>query len=121
MITGHGAEVGNRFPMNKQEDKTKFDFNDIFNPLNKALLDELKRIMAPGGTIEFRMCEGVKGQLGKNNAQAIADATRCVVKAYSMKVNMFGTFVKHLFTVYGRWSFNIHFPWKKGEEKFYPR
>ena len=121
LITCHGGEIGDRFPMNKHDDKTKFDFNDIFNPLNKALLDELKRIMAPGGTIEFRMCEGVKGQLGKNNAQAIADATRCVVKAYSMKVNMFGTFVKHLFTVYGKWSFNIHFPWKKGDEKFYPR
>ena len=67
--------------------------------------------------------DGVVGLVDKvaANAQAIADATRCVVKAYSMKVNMFGTFVKHLFTVYGKWSFNFHFPWKKGDEKFYPR
>lgn len=90
LITGHGAEVGNRFPMNKQEDKTKFDFNDIFNPLNKALLDELKRIMAPGGTIEFRMCEGVKGKKGEENAQKIADETGCVVHAYTTDVNPHG-------------------------------
>ena len=84
-------------------------------------------LRTPGETIEFRMCEGVKGQLGKNNAQAIADATRCVVKAYSMKVNMFGTFVKHLFTVYGKlnirhslWSdgtITVYKPWENNREK----
>ena len=90
LITGHGAEVGNRFPMNKQDDKTKFDFNDIFNPHNKGLLAELKRIMAPGGTIEFRMCEGVKGKIGEKNAQKIADETGCIVHAYTTDVNPWG-------------------------------
>lgn len=92
-ITAHGIAGGNAFPVSSPDNPTVTYFSDILSnaPKSKEYLNELKRIMSPMGVIELQMCEGVKGENGKQTAQRLANATGCIVKAYITDVNAAGT------------------------------
>ncbi len=87
-IIAHGKYEGNTFPLETKSGGDRFE--DIRNNLNKKLLDELKRIMAPMGLIELRMCYGIKNKSGEKLAQDLANITGCIVRAYKSEINLWG-------------------------------
>ena len=93
LITAHGVYGGNAFPVSSPNNPTTTYMDDILSnaPECRMFLQELKRIMAPMGIIELRMCEGVKDNKGENIAQKLANATGCIIKAYVTDVNALRT------------------------------